>query len=81
MTCLVLYYTIFRTATVRAATKVETISLHKLDYDRFIKDIQASEKREDFHVFRECKLFRTWNRARIEKYQCVHSYVHLHVHL
>ena len=56
-----------RTATIRAETKVEIISLHKLDYDRFVKDIHAAEKRENFQICRDCKLFASWNRNRIEK--------------
>jgi CRP-like cAMP-binding protein len=41
--------------------------MHKLDYDRFIKDVQTNEKREEFLLFRDCKMFRTWNRAMIDK--------------
>lgn len=56
-----------RTATVRAEMKTEVICMHKLDYDRFIKDVQTTEKREEFLLFRDCKLFRTWNRAMIDR--------------
>jgi hypothetical protein len=41
-----------RTATVQAESKVEVVSLHKADYDRFVKDIQAAEKRDNFYAFR-----------------------------
>jgi len=56
-----------RTATVRAQTKVQTLSLHKSDYDLFVKDIQQIERRENFQVFRRCPLFYGWPRAKIEK--------------
>jgi CRP-like cAMP-binding protein len=55
-----------RNATIQAVTKVETIILHKLDFDRFSKDYLTQEKRENFLACRECKLFETWNRAKID---------------
>lgn len=33
-----------RTATVTAATKVEVLSLHKHDYDYFVRDLQEMER-------------------------------------
>ena len=56
-----------RTASVRAQTKVKTLSLHKSDYDLFVKDIQQVERRENFHIFRRCALFQGWPRAKVEK--------------
>ena len=56
-----------RTASILAETKVEVLSLHKLDYDHFIKDIQAAERRENFNMLRDCSLFAAWPRAKVEK--------------
>ena len=56
-----------RTASIIAETAVEVLSLHKLDYDHFIKDIQAAERRENFYLLRDCSLFASWPRAKIEK--------------
>jgi hypothetical protein len=56
-----------RTATITALTKVEALSLHKADYDHFVKDIQMAEQRENFRLLRECKLFFKWPRAKIEQ--------------
>ena len=56
-----------RTASIIAETKVEVLSLHKLDYDHFIKDIQAAERRENFNTLRDCTLFAAWPRAKVEK--------------
>ena len=56
-----------RTASIIAETPVEVISLHKLDYDHFIKDIQTAERRENFYLLRDCSLFLSWPRAKIEK--------------
>jgi len=56
-----------RTASIIAETPVEVISLHKLDYDHFIKDIQSAERRENFYLLRDCSLFFAWPRAKIEK--------------
>jgi CRP-like cAMP-binding protein len=38
-----------------------------VDYDHFVREIQQSEKRENFHLLRECKLFANWPRAKVEK--------------
>ncbi len=56
-----------RTASIIAETRVEVLSLHKLDYDHFIKDIQSAERRENFYLLRDCALFASWPRAKIEK--------------
>lgn len=56
-----------RTATIRAVTEVEVLSLHKVDYDHFVRDIQQAERRENYHLLRECKLFEKWSRLKIEK--------------
>lgn len=49
-----------RTATVRAVGQVECVSLSKPDYDRFIKDSQTQEERENFNVVRVCPFFNAW---------------------
>lgn len=56
-----------RTATIIAATKLEVLSLHKLDYDYFVRDIQEMEKRENFQILANCKLFQSWPKGKIEK--------------
>ena len=56
-----------RTATIKALTRVEVLQLHKLDYDVFVKDIQQAERRENFHLLRECPLFKEWARAKVER--------------
>ena len=56
-----------RTASIIAIGKVEVLSLHKSDYDHFIKDIQSAERRENFYLLRDCRLFANWPRAKIEK--------------
>ena len=56
-----------RTASIIAEGKVECLSLHKMDYDHFLKDIQQAEKRENFYLLRDCKLFEGWPRAKIDK--------------
>ncbi len=53
-----------RTATVTAASKVEVLSLHKQNYDYFVRDIQEAEKRENFHILTDCKLFKSWPKGR-----------------
>ena len=56
-----------RTASIIADTRVECLSLHKSDYDHFLKDIQNAEKRENFYLLRDSKLFEGWPRAKIDK--------------
>jgi CRP-like cAMP-binding protein len=56
-----------RTATVRTLMKVETLSLHKSDYDHFIRDIQMAEKRENYFLLKDCKLFSSWARTKIDR--------------
>lgn len=56
-----------RTATITALSQVEVLSLHKLDYEYFVRDIQESERRENIHLLQECKLFKNWSRAKIDK--------------
>jgi len=56
-----------RTATVRAVDRVQTLSLHKSDYDMFVKDIQQVERRENFYHFKRCVLFSKWTRAKLER--------------
>lgn len=56
-----------RTATVTAATRVEVLSLRKLEYDYFVRDLQEMEKRENFMILSQCKLFRSWPKGKIEK--------------
>lgn len=56
-----------RTATVMASTRVEVLSLRKLEYDYFVRDLQDMEKRENFMILSQCKLFRSWPKGKIEK--------------
>lgn len=56
-----------RSATVRAHTQLELLRLHKVDYDRFVKDIQLTERRENLMVLRDCKIFDNWPRSKIQK--------------
>jgi CRP-like cAMP-binding protein len=56
-----------RTATVTAMTRVEVLSLRKLEYDYFVRDLQEMEKRENFMILSQCKLFRSWPKGKIEK--------------
>lgn len=56
-----------RTATVTAVTKVEVLSLHKNNYDIFVRDIQELERRENFQILSSCQLFKTWSKGKIEK--------------
>lgn len=56
-----------RTATVRTTTTVEVLSLHKVDYDHFVKDLMQAERRENYFILKECKLFESWPRQTIEK--------------
>lgn len=56
-----------RTATVTATTKVEVLSLHKHDYDYFVRDLQEMERRENFQILSQCTLFKSWPKGKIEK--------------
>jgi hypothetical protein len=56
-----------RTATVTAVTLVECVQLHKKNFDYYVRDIQDQEKRENFKVLSDCKLFKTWPKGKIEK--------------
>eukprot|EP01035_Chromulina_nebulosa_P023769 gene23769-30828_t len=56
-----------RTATVTAATVVEILTLHKVNYDFFVRDLEELERRENFHLLSDCKLFKTWSKTKIEK--------------
>lgn len=56
-----------RTASIIADSRVEVLSLHKSDYDHFLKDIQNAEKRENFYLLRDSQLFEGWPRAKIDK--------------
>ncbi len=56
-----------RTATVTAVTKVEVVSLHKQNYEYFVREIQEGEKRENFQILSQCKLFKSWPKGKIEK--------------
>lgn len=47
--------------------RVEVLTLHKLDYDTFVKDIQQAERRENFNLLKSCPLFENWARAKIER--------------
>jgi CRP-like cAMP-binding protein len=58
-----------RTATISVTGNqaVEVLSLHKVDYDHFVRDIQLLEKRENFLIFKESKLLQYWPRSKLEK--------------
>jgi len=56
-----------RTATVTASSKVEVLSLHKNDYDYFVRDLQELEKRENFTILSNCALFKSWPKGKIDK--------------
>lgn len=56
-----------RTATITAMTRVEVLSLRKLEYDYFVRDLQEMEKRENFMILSQCKLFKSWPKGKIEK--------------
>lgn len=56
-----------RTATVTAQTRVEVLSLHKDDYDYFVRDLQEMERRENFQILSQCKLFKAWPKGKVEK--------------
>jgi CRP-like cAMP-binding protein len=47
-----------RTATVACKTPVEVLSLHKVDYDHFVRDIQLAETREHGNLLKEVKMFK-----------------------
>ena len=49
-----------RTATVRATGEVECVSLSKRDYERFIKELQSKEEKENFMTVRLCPFFNAW---------------------
>lgn len=56
-----------RTATVTASSKVEVLSLHKNDYDYFVRDLQELERRENFTILSNCTLFKSWPKGKIDK--------------
>lgn len=56
-----------RTATVTAQTRVEVLSLHKQNYDIFVRDILEMERRENFQLLASCSLFKNWAKGKIEK--------------
>ena len=56
-----------RGATVQASTQMELLQLHKVDYDHFVKDIQLAERRENFHILKNCVLFNNWTKSKIQK--------------
>ncbi len=56
-----------RTATVKTETEVEVLKLHKLEYDRFVKDIQFNERREQFGFYKNLSILSSLTRERLEK--------------
>lgn len=56
-----------RIATVIAETRVEVLSLRKLEYDYFVRDMQEMQRRENFTILSQCKLFKSWPKGKIEK--------------
>ena len=55
-----------RSATVKAVTTLNCLCLNKLDYDKFVRDYQNVEQRENFSALRNCALFSTWQRNKID---------------
>ena len=53
--------------TIRAINKIEVFGLIKNDYDKFMKEIRSSERRELFTVLRDSFLFEGWSRAKLER--------------
>ena len=56
-----------RTASIQASTSLDLLSLHKIDYDRFVRDFQLLEKRENLNVLKNCKLFHQWSRIMLHR--------------
>ena len=56
-----------RTATVRAVTRTDLLSLHKNDYEFFVRDLQAAERKEMNQVLISCTLFQSWPKAKIDR--------------
>ena len=48
-------------------TTVELLTLHKTNFDFFVRDLQAIERRENLHLLTECTLFKSWSKASIRK--------------
>ena len=55
-----------RSATVKAVTTLNCLCLNKLDYDKFVRDYQNAEQRENFYALRNCALFSSWQRNKID---------------
>ncbi len=55
-----------RTATVTAVSKTEVLSLHKHDYDYFVRDLQETERLENFQILSLCRLFKAWPKGKID---------------
>jgi CRP-like cAMP-binding protein len=53
--------------TIKALTKLDVFALNKNDYDKFMKEIRSSERREVFTLLRDCFLFEGWSRAKLER--------------
>ena len=52
---------------VTALTSVDLLVLQKNDYDKFLKDIRSSERREIYVCLRDNWLCENWNRTRLER--------------
>ena len=52
------------------ATVVEILTLHKVNYDFFVRDLEELERRENFHLLSDCKLFKSWSKVTQD---CIHS--------
>jgi CRP-like cAMP-binding protein len=56
-----------RTATVVSVGTCELLSLHKNDYDYYVRDLQMVEKKENFHLLTSCELFKSWPKAKVDR--------------
>jgi hypothetical protein len=50
-----------------AETDVSVLTLHRLDYDRFVRDILSIERRETFLFLKTQPVMENWSRENIEK--------------
>jgi CRP-like cAMP-binding protein len=55
-----------RTATVRCATAVETVSLNKEEFNVYVRAMHTEETTANFKLFKHCRLFEKWSRKRLE---------------
>ena len=56
-----------RQTSIKCTTAVEVLSIHKVDYDHFNKEIWQHERRETLAILKDCPLFQAWTRTKHEK--------------